>query len=410
MKKTFIFLLLPLSLLFDILTETIFEKGGALALLRAFIYYSLIFYSFVYGFRKKINVNGIFVAFFLYVLLQIPLSSEPIESFRISLKVLMSIMIFPVGYYFINNFKKLKVLNKSLVLLMIIYILNYVVSQYYGIGTADYTKEKDFVMGSLSDSWNNITYMLLVIPVVLLTEKKKKRVFFLAAILIILLIISLKRIAILGLVLGYIIYVLKTKRVFGNLAKFIVFLGIFFTTLPIFESILYSRIEARGTKLTGESTAEIIQNEGRFQETFAVFEEVFSFEDPVRSFFGLEAFYSVGNYANGEFGERQLHIDYNLILNTIGILGLILYLRIFYYLNKKIIKIKKYLLKSKDFLELESVFYMLFFTQFITSLGGQMYAITFRSIIFLYLGSILGIMYSQPRKNIHLQNSKSLVK
>ena len=406
MNNKIIFLLIPLSLIFDILTDTVFEKGGTLALVRGFIYYSLILYSLFYGFRKKNNVNGIFIAFFLYVFLQIPFSSQPSDSLRISLKVLMSIMMFPVGYYFINNFKKLKILNKSLVFLMVIYILNYAISQYFGIGIADYTKGKDFVLGSLSDSWNNITYMLLVIPVVLLTEKKKKRVFFLAIILVILLIISLKRIAILGVLLGYVIYIIKTGKLFKSIVISIVFSAVFYASLPIFESVLAQRYQARGSKLSGDSTLAIIEKEGRYLETFAVLGEVLSLENPVKIIFGLQAFYSVGNYGEGKFGDRQLHIDYNLILNTIGIVGMLLYLNIFYYILKMRIRVKKYLVKNKTFLELESVFYMLLLTQFVTSFGGQMYAITFRAIIFLYLGSILGIMYNQAQLNRNMNKVK----
>lgn len=410
MNNKIIFLLIPLSLIFDILTDTVFEKGGALALVRAFVYYSLILYSLFYGFRKKNNINGIFIAFFLYVFLQIPFSSQPSDSLRISLKILMSIMMFPVGYYFINNFKKLKVLNKSLVLLMILYILNYVVSQYYGIGTADYTNGKDFVMGSLSDSWNNITYMLLVIPVVLLTERKKKRVFLLAIILVILLIISLKRIAILGVLLGYVIYIFKTGKMFKSVALSVVFIGVFYATLPIFGSVLTERIESRGDKLAGGAGISNIENEGRYLETFAVLGEVASLENPVKILFGLQAFNSVGNYGGGKFGERQLHVDYNLILNTIGIIGMILYFSIFRFIYKKRVKVKKHLIKNKYFLELDSVFIMLFLTQFLTSIGGQMYAVTFRTIIFLYLGSILGVMYSQARLKIEKSEVKTLRK
>lgn len=410
MNNKIIFLLIPLSLIFDILTDTVFENGGWFAMFRAFLYYSVILHALFYGYKRKKNVNGVFVAFFLYVILQIPFSSEPIESLRISLKILMSIMMFPVGYYFINNFKKLKVLNKSLVLLMGIYILNYAISQYFGIGTADYTKGKDFVLGSLSDSWNNITYMLLVIPVVLLTEKKKKRVFLLAAILVILLIISLKRIAILGVILGYMIYVFKTGKLFRSIGISIVFAGIFYVALPIFESVLSQRYESRGSKLSGGSAVDILEKEGRYLETFAVLGEVTSLENPVKTIFGLQAFNSVGNYGDGKFGERQLHVDYNLILNTIGIIGIILYLSIFHYIYKKRAKVKKHLIKHKAFLELESVFYMLLLTQFVTSFGGQMYAFTFRAIIFLYLGSIIGIMYSHARMNIETSNVKSIGK
>ena len=89
----------------------------------------------------------------------------------------------------------------------------------------------------------------------------------------------------------------------------------------------------------------------------------------------------VAEFINGE----KPHIDYNLIVNTIGIVGLTLYLSIFYFIYKKRMRLKTRRFKNKTFRELDSIFYVLFFTQFITSFGGQMYAFTFRMIIFLYL-------------------------
>ena len=408
MKNKIIYFLLPLSLIFDVLTDTVFEKGGIFAIIRAGLYYSVICYALFQGYKSKDNINKIFIVFFFYVFLQIPFSTVPLDSLRISLKILMSIMMFPVGYYLINNFKKLKILNKSLIFLMFLFILNYVVSQYFGIGTSVYTGGTEFIMGNLDDTWNNVTYMLLVIPAILLTERKKKRVYVLVVILIILLIIGLKRIAILGVIIGYVIYIISTGKAFKSAVVSVVFICVFYALLPIFESVLVQRFEARGDKLSGGSAASIIEKEARFLETLAVFNEVFEMEDPIKIFFGGQAFYSVGNYGNGGFGERQLHIDYNLIINTIGIVGLILYLRIFYYIFKMRARVKKYLVKNNAFLELESVFYMLFFTQFITSFGGQMYAFTFRAIIFLYLGSVLGIMYNQARINIDMNKIKKI--
>ena len=405
MNNKIIFLLLPLSLVFDILTETVFEKGSMLSYLKAAIYYSLIFYSLTYGLRIKDNVNRVFIIFFLYVFLQIPFSKLPLESLRMSLKILMSIMMFPIGYYFINNLNKLKVLNKSVMLSMIIYIGNYIISQYFGIGVSVYTDEKDFVIGNLQDNWNVITYMLLVVPAILLTEKKTKKVVFLSLILVLLLIISLKRIAILGICVGFVIYILKTGKVLKTTGLAIFFTLIFYISLPIFGSLLNNRIEARGDKLSGGSALSIVEKEHRFLETIAVWSEIGSFENLPKAFFGLEAFSSVGNYGSGSFNERQIHIDYNLIVNTIGIVGLTLYLSIFYFIYKKRMRLKTRRFKNKTFRELDSIFYVLFFTQFITSFGGQMYAFTFRMIIFLYLGAILGIMYKKTRLNIGMNNT-----
>lgn len=393
MNNKVVLFLLPLSLFFDILTDTVFEKGGFIVFIRAFLYYSVIIYSLVVGYKRKYRIHPVFLIFFLYVIAQVPFSSSPSDSLRISLKILMSIMMFPVGFYLIDSFQSLKVLNKSLVFTMCLYLLNYAVSQYLGIGTSIYTKGKELVMGNLDDTWNNITYMLLVLPVVLLTVKKRIMIYLLSAVLLILLVIGLKRIAILGVIVGYTIYIFRT----GKAVKSIFFVGlfgsIFLVFLPVFQSTLVQRLEAREDKITNGSAVEIIQKEGRALETIAVLDNVIQLKEPFKVFFGGQAFYSVGNYAQGSFGERQLHVDYNLILNTIGVFGLLLYFWLFYTVYRMRKRVKKFRGKNRFMSEIDAVFLVLIITQFITSLGGQMYAFTFRSIIFLYLGSILGNMY-----------------
>ena len=402
MNNKIIYLLLPTTLLFDILTNTVFEKNSSLSYIKASLYFSIIIYALIYGLFKKKYGGRIIIFFSLYVVLQIPFSSDPGESIRMSLKILMSILMFPVGLYFINNIKKLKVLNKSLIFMMIIYILNYAISQSYGIGTSVYTGEKEFLVGNLSDSWNIITYMILVTPAVILTENKKT-VFVLSTILIILLILSLKRSAILGLVVGFFIYVLRTRKVV-KFSRTIVILSILLISLaPFYESILLTRIEARGEKLS-QPAQKIIENETRYLESLEVWNEVYLFQNPIKVLFGLQAFNSIGNYANGRFDDRQIHIDYNLIVNTIGVIGLLIYLKIFHFIHKRFVRIKRIVKKDFILTELDGVFYMLLISQFITSFGGQMYVFTFRAIIFLYLGSIIGIFSDPLMRNKKIKN------
>ncbi len=133
-------------------------------------------------------------------------------------------------------------------------------------------------------------------------------------------------------------------------------------------------------------------------ESQYVWEEVFSFDNTPKSLFGLEGFYSVGNYADGRFGERQLHVDYNLIVNTIGLVGLLLYLAIFIQLAKRMRRLKRD--HSSTGLILHSTFWMLLLNQFITSFAGQMYHISYRLIVFVFMGAILGTLYSTSDANI----------
>ena len=390
--KKIIFFLLPASLIIDILTFTVYEAGSYLSNLRGLLYYSFIFYVIFVKVKYIDKLTWFIFFYFLYIIIQIPFSTYPMESLRISSKVLLSILMFPIGYYLINNYERLAMLNRSVVVMMVIYISNFFISQYYDIGFSAYTQGTEFLLGNLGDSWNNVTYMLIVVPLILITEKDKKiLVLSLSFILFILLIVGLKRTAIFGLGFGYVIYLILSGKSLKSIIILSGFIILFFITLPNFETILTDRIEARGDRLHGKIN-EIVSKEGRYLETIAVVEETISLRNPGKVLFGIQAFNSVGNYANGSFGARQLHIDYNLILNTTGVVGLLLYFNIFYLIYKQK---RKLIIQHKNnaiFKTLNSVFYMLLLTQFFTSFGGQMYAITFRSIIFIYLGAILSNM------------------
>lgn len=300
-------------------------------------------------------------------------------------------MMFPLGYYIINNFKKLKLLNNSIILMMVILIINFVISNYFGIGVAAYTDSKEFLTGNLADHWNTLTYSLLVTPLIIYTTRNRVLLYILSIVLLILLIVSLKRIAIFGLVFGYIIFFINEKKKKQKIIYGLTLIALTISMYPLYKSNLTKRFEARSEKLSNMS--ESIFVEGRYLETFVVWNETFSFDFPMKSLFGLQPFNSVGNYGNGSFLDRQIHVDYNLILNTTGIIGLILYLLLFIFIYKSYKLYKRQIINKGQgnfyFDRLNSVFQMLFLTQFITSISGDMWIVTFRSIIFIYLGAII---------------------
>jgi hypothetical protein len=150
-------------------------------------------------------------------------------------------------------------------------------------------------------------------------------------------------------------------------------------------------LEARSDRF--ESGA--IEREGRFLESEYVWDGALSFDVPLKSLFGLEGFNSVGNYADGRFGDRQLHVDYNLIVNTIGLVGLMLYFAMFFQFGRRMIQLQsRTALSPQVSLFLRSVFWMLLLNQFITSFAGQMYHVSYRLMVFVVMGSILGTFNS----------------
>jgi hypothetical protein len=392
MKNWLILLLLPVNVLFDVIL-IFFEGGGVLPILRAAAMLALICATLIRH-EKNNKFYAWILLFSIYCLINVLFSTDYIRSLNITLKVLIPMLSFAIGFSSINTIKKLIVLNKSVVYVFVVLIVNYVVSQTLGIGKSVYTGGSDFLVGGMDDNWNVFTYSVLITPLIVYFMRRQRLnriwVLSLSVITAMMVVISLKRIAITGLIAGnFIRFTLAPKVLVTVRVLFGIFLFLMLA-LPFYEDLIKQRIDARSSRF--EQGA--LERESRYLETAYVWEEVFSFENPVKSIFGLQGFNSVGNYASGRFGARNLHVDYNLIINTIGILGFLLYFFVFIDIFKKF---RKYYLKSPLDLqvkkELRATFYMLFITPFITSFAGQMYHISYRLIVFVYLGSIIGILY-----------------
>lgn len=390
--KKIIFFIIPFNVLLDILL-LFFDKGQTIPLIRGSVLGILILYSILSRIDLIKHYRWILV-FSIYTIIVAFLASKPIEALNMTSKVLIPILCFIIGFVCIKNISNLKKLNFSIVILYCLLIINFILSQIYKLGTSAYSDDTSFLVGNLDDGWNIFTYSVLLAPFILFfmrSKEKKIMVLFLAFLIAVLVIVSMKRIAILGLVLGLFIYVVYSKNISKGLQAASLSIIVLLLTLPLYLSIITSRFEARSDRF--EEGA--IYEEPRYLETFYVWEETLSFKNVDRSLFGLEGFYSVGNYGNGIFGSRPLHVDYNLIVNTIGLVGLIFYFVLFHKMYKLFKKVKKRSnLPYKYQLYLSAMFMTLFISQFVTSFSGQMYHISYRSIVFIYMGAIISIFYN----------------
>jgi hypothetical protein len=376
MIRNLAYYLLPLNVLID--TLLLFaEQLTWLPLVRAGFLVVLLGLVFVRYDNHSRHYSAILV-FIVYCLAQLLFVSNPEKSLNVTLKICLSIGSFAIGYRLFNNTEQLRKLSVSVVWVYFILAVNFVLSQVFQLGQSLYSEESAFRVGNLDDAWNVFTYSVLMAPFVLHFLKDSKPLRWLTYIGSVmnglLVVISIKRIAILGLITGTGIRWMNGTRLKTILSSIFILLIGTALLLPAFE------------------------REGRFMESQYVWEEVFSFDNTPKSLFGLEGFYSVGNYADGRFGERQLHVDYNLIVNTIGLVGLLLYLAIFIQLAKRMRRLKRD--HSSTGLILHSTFWMLLLNQFITSFAGQMYHISYRLIVFVFMGAILGTLYSTSDANI----------
>lgn len=384
--------IIPLNVIFDIFL-LIFQRGGFFPLMRGGVMFIIVIYFFLSK-PKNVWIYYNLIIFSVYVLVNVIFSSEFLPSLSQSIKILISMLFFIVGLEYFGKLNRFMQLHKSVLIAYFLIFINIVVSNIYNLGEIQYGGDDSFMAGNLSDNWNLLTYTLMLFPMIYSQYPKtiipKNLSLILFFVLVIFVLLSMKRTAIAGLVIGLLIYGYHNLK-FKSFLRVIIVSGIFLgASYPLYAPILEKRFEARSDRF--EEGA--LEEEGRYLESFFVWEEIYAFKDPAKQLLGLEAFNSRGNYANGFFGDRILHVDYNAIVNTIGLVGLLLYFLIFYQIFRRFKrfynKISSLSIPFKK--EIKGTFYALLITQFVTSFGGQMYAVTFRMIIFIYLGAIIGLL------------------
>lgn len=376
---------LPLNLLFDVFTSTIWESGIGSASIRGAILTVIILIAWLKDPQNKIYVPFIFYT--VYIILMIPFASDFMESVRLSSKILLILWTFPVFYVYSHLYTN-KIIIRNIFLLSIILIINYAISTIYGIGTSAYTDSAEFLVGSLSDSWLTYTFILFLYIIILKTKNIATSVkiiyLLLFVLLVVQLLLGLKRTAIIVFFCGIVIILYLEKLNFKSIITYI--LGFIFVLLLLnqYSDVLDDRLYARGDRVQG-SYKDIIETEYRYLESFYVWEETLSFKNISKSLFGLEAFNSRGNYGTDNlFGDRFLHVDYNIIVNTTGLVGLFFYFYIFYYIFQRYKERKSFL----DY-KYRELFLVIFLTQFLASIGGQMLAVTYGSIKFIFMAIAL---------------------
>jgi hypothetical protein len=386
--------IIPINLVLDVLLIVTKE----VAYLKAAIMTGLLVHLMInYSGRHK-AYSGVFI-FGLYAMTIALVSTDMIASLLNTLKIIIPIFTILIGYHFFNTKEKIKPLAKSMKLVLLIVIINLILSTIFGLGSSRYTEEGEeetFYMGQLSDHWNMFTYAILSVPILLHYETTKGKIYIsiLAFFNAILILLSIKRIALAGLFGGGIInaYLTLKPKVIIKFA----FIGILIMVLayPLYGGMLNERFEARADRFEEGS----MEKESRYLETFYVWGDAFSFKPWNKSLFGMEAFNSAGTYAGGRFGDRQLHVDYNNILNTIGIVGLLLYFIMLIQIWRSFQSTVRGLVIDDKFSKtMRSIFYSFFIMQFVTSVAGQMYNITFRMIVFIFIGAAMGY-FNQLKK------------
>lgn len=391
-KYNVIYFLPTFLIIFDVLSGW-FATGSGFGNLRNIILTLFILYIIIRN-KNVVLMNPWIVVFLVYTLFLVPLSSDPRNSIINYLVVFNSLLTFSIAFYLFKNLQQLSELNKFLIIMMFIFNANALLTSQLGIGRNIYGGS--FTLGGFVHArlYSGSVFLLLLPIVIPLIKSKTYRiiVFVFSAVLYIFLLLSMRRTSFITPLLGYLVYFTisknKSRVIISVLTLLIIVIGAF----PIYKDVLFDQFLVRKTTLEAGLTTEY-----RYREIGIVWKETFS--NPKAALFGKEIYNSVGNYNEGLWGRRALHTDFAILLHGTGMTGIILYSLILIGILIGYFKYIFWYPKTGFANELNAVFVSLFVCMLFISLQGGLYAPTFRTLIFLYLGAILGIFKNQYQKD-----------
>jgi len=408
-KFKIVYYIFIINILFDIVTGFL-PTGSTLAIIRGIILYIIIM-SVLWQHRHEKFPNYTILFLFFYLFILTFFSSDRFISQKIFAQVMLSIFMYPVGYYLVKNITILEKFNKTIIVVAIIIVINTFVSTLLGYGFK-YGQNQFIETGNLAGhALLTIVYVTLILLFVLRTSNSRVKNLFLSIVFISLIfisILSLIRTIISSLMIGGIIFYYYDS----NKTRFLKYLPLLFIVVVFFSVTiggpLISFLESQFSVRKKSYETSIITKELRYEETLIVWGKALSFSDWEISLFGRELFNSMGKYANWTYGNRQLHVDYNNILFGSGFIGLLIYLLMYFSFYKKFKYYEKKLLTNLSnpyFNSIRGMFYAFLFLSLWISFSGQMYGITFRSINFFYLGAFTSLLKDFSMKYLSQDNN-----
>jgi len=319
-----------------------------------------------------------------------------------------SLLMFPLGYASVRGLSIDRSLHWASLATLAVFSLSIIVFSLLGIGELQYEGASTlFRMGYFR--WSNIyigSTLLVVAPLIYRAlQGRFSRVLFLilAAGTFIILVLSVRRTAVAIPVVGALVYLAATRVKFVTVLKRAAAIAVLLVlSYPLYGDILSRQIQARSYLFdTDRDISESYERETRFIEVAIVWNERIRTSDLDLQLFGDELFNSPWNYGGGLYRERPLHLDLTVMLHGSGIVGLLLFLLFHVDIFRRYLRLH-WLTRKIQFADrrhLSGVFLGLFLTILILFVSGSFQAFSFRLILFLYLGVILGV-YHQNLQNL----------
>lgn len=394
-KKQHFVIWLPLFNLILDSSFTYFETLSVVTFIRPAVFL-ILFYFFAKRFSFN-TLNKPLFNFLIFTLLLVLFSSEMFYSFKGYMQVFISMMTFVIGFIYFDNISKLHKLNKTLLYVLAFTVGFTAVGYIFGIGnTLEYTYKIDPEAIGLLRSFGlySAAVTIGILPLVLISFQDsiwRWLLLSLAVVAYIFILLNVRRTAISIPIIGLLTFAWfipnKSKVITGVIIAFAILILLF----PFYGDKFMSRYMVREEQ--GRFDEDFYETESRYLENISLFTAVFSFQDPVKSLFGSKI------YASGrdeEERKRMYHSDSASLLDGTGIVGVLIYVYFLYRLFKFGTFFKN--TTSPHYQLYKSTYYSLLFILLFASLGGSLMNVTLRSLLFLFMGALLSLMYHSTKE------------
>ena len=307
-----------------------------------------------------------------------------------ALKVLLGSVSFAYGLYFINSFQRFIELNRVFIISILIILVTIIIANLTGVTYKLYADTGFSLGGQGVNIAKNLAIYVLPFPIYLILNRKKipnlvLRILYILCLIIIA--VSLKRGAMLGLLLGTATYFITSARRGKFLRNSLLVIFVLFLAYPIYEPILKETLKAREENFS--FTEEDVESEGRFTEFKMTWNDI-KHKPVVRTLFG-EGVQSEAVYFDI---NRMHHTDLISILFGAGIVGLVLYILTYYKVYREIRKFRVLDREKPMVREMRAVSYALLLGLIGLSVSGVYHTIDLRAASLLYMGGCIGLMRS----------------
>jgi len=315
-----------------------------------------------------------------------------------------SLIILPISYHYyatrgsiINLFRIAYIFIISWVLIVVIYSIfkidvtlssEHLGSNTFGAGILYYGNMA--ARGAIT----YIAFLILLIPFIVKNVKERKMilVYMALAILILAVLLALKRFAFVAVGLGFLNYLIKSsiskRQKFGIIAAAISVLSLVLLSSGL-ENIIEQRYEARGG--VNKYSEDAVTTDIRIYEPLYVLENLIN--KPIEHiFFGSDSEGTISVSSNLHYSkEREVHNQYASFMLEYGILGMLLYLNIYWVLYRRTRQLKIGLDKMNIPVEDYWIVFQNFVIIFVIEgmIGGHVH-ITLRGLIMVFGGGIAG--------------------